>query len=146
MRNALTRVMCLLCLAVAAAVLFAALSDRTARAQTQGALANLTQNEAIRLLRMINTAELDIFNRTQSYAPLAQVLDKLGTPQGIKLVDSSMGTLRGYSVSVVVSADGKHYVSAIVPLTSGCGFSAFSRGEVAVIHLGTPLGCPAYQE
>lgn len=145
MNRSFSSLVCLVCVTVAA-ILLAGFSHGFGRVHSQVPAGNLSQNEAVRLLRMINTAELSIFNRSQSYAPLAQVLQEVGVPPDFRPVDSSLGTLRGYSISVIVSGDGKHYVSAIVPLTSGCGFSAFSRGEVAVVHVGVPLGCPAYQE
>lgn len=142
MKKTLRAFICLLCLAASGAAVLAGVAGRLARADGQGPAGNLTQDEAFRLLRTINTVEANIFSRTESYVPLAQILDELGTRPDIKLADSSMGTLKGYSVSVVVSADGKHYISAIVPVSSACGFSAFSRGEMAVIHVGTQLGCP----
>ncbi len=67
-----------------------------------------------------------------------------GLEQSIPVVvqDDTLGELRGYKLSVLVSGDGKRYHLALVPV-SECSVAFFSN-ESGLIYTGKTLGCPAF--
>ncbi|MGH9430863.1 MAG: hypothetical protein ACRD3T_04915 [Terriglobia bacterium] len=108
--------------------------------------ARASQAEAVGLVRTINTAELDPWFKTHAYVSLEELLQRRflrGTGNAFVLSDASSGGWKGYVVSVVASADGKHYLLGLAP-GSGCGFSVFSN-ESGVIYTGRALGCPPFE-
>jgi hypothetical protein len=106
----------------------------------------LSDNEALELLRAVNTAEVDVkLMAKQPYAPLEQLLQHrffVGKELGsnITKVDSNTGTKKGYEISVCVLGEGKRYIAAVVPVERGCRV-AFFTDESGVIYQGRALGC-----
>jgi hypothetical protein len=101
----------------------------------------LSENEAVELLRAVNTAEVDIkLMRKQPYAPLQQLLHHrpfVGTEvaSNIAIVDSTTGRKKGYQISVDVLGEGKRYTASIVPIERHCRV-AFFTDESGVIYKG----------
>jgi hypothetical protein len=58
----------------------------------------------------------------------------------IILKDSSTGTLKNYTVSVAVSADGQHYLTQLIG-SSSCPLTLFSN-ESGIIYTARGLECP----
>ena len=100
----------------------------------------LALEDAIRLLRVINTAEATAFVKTQSYQPLEKlVTDGYMSRIGGGFRDSSSATVKDHRLLLITSADGKHYSVSLVP-ESGCDTAAFSQ-DPGIIYTAKPLGC-----
>jgi hypothetical protein len=105
----------------------------------------LSDNEALELLRAVNTAQLDLRMARQPYAPLQKILQRrffVETEVGsdITTVDSNTGTKKGYEISVCVFGEGRRYIASVVPVERGCRV-AFFTDESGVIYQGRALGC-----
>jgi hypothetical protein len=106
----------------------------------------LSEREVFGLMRTINTAQAEaFFDSRHQYLSLDELVSRrhvnsseLWLP-ALSLRDSSAGTLKNYSVSVVVSTDGQHYVSEMIS-SSSCGLALFSN-ESGIIYTATALGC-----
>ena len=105
----------------------------------------LTDVDAVSLVRQFNTAEAELFgarNGSHRYMPLAKVLETPSLKSQIKvsvaISDETSGTVKNYSVSLIPSADGKHYMLSLAPM--GCG-PAFFSNETGVIYPGKAAGC-----
>ena len=82
----------------------------------------LSQSEALGLIRRINTIEAEMKLKGQSYGSLEGLLKEPRFQQrqfAIDVDDSSSGSLKNYKMSVVVSADGQHYQVSLRP-AQGC--------------------------
>lgn len=122
-----------------------------ARPHPQENADQLSEREALGLLRTINTTQVVFYNNTDprhfaSLKELSALIDEDSRTSGfnnpakdLQLVDSSTGKLKNYTVSVVASADGQHYISGLIS-SSGCA-SAFFSSERGVIYTATGLGC-----
>ena len=114
-----------------------------ARSIPQDSPNQLTPKEALALVRTLNSAEQTIKINESNYCALDVLLkraDWFPRQSEIVLSDNSSGTLKGYRLSVVVSADGKHYQLSLRP-PSGCGVAYFTS-DSGVIYEGKGLGCP----
>ena len=127
---------------IAAFCLLAATVTVFSKQEPESAPDSLSPREAVGMARRINTAQAEIFYRDKAYAHLEQLIPEMErrSQTGIVLTDSFSGKLKNYRLSVIASAEGKHYAAAVLP-QSACGASVFSD-EKAVIHVGDPLGCP----
>lgn len=99
--------------------------------------------DTLKLIRMLGTTEADAFSSEARYLSLERILQHRllrSSEHAIKLSDSTTGVVKDYQISIVVSADGKHFGIALVP-HSGCGPALFSD-ESALIYQGAVLGCP----
>lgn len=122
-----------------------------ARPHPQESADQLSERDAVGLLRTINTTQVVFYNNTDprhfaSLKELSVLIDENSRTLGfnnpakdLQLVDSSTGRLKNYTVSVVASADGQHYISGLIS-SSGCA-SAFFSSERGVIYTATGLGC-----
>ena len=102
----------------------------------------LAPKEALALVRTINSAEQTIKINESNYCALDVLLKKADwfpRQSEIALSDNSSGTLKGYKLSIVASADGKHYQLSLRP-ASGCGVAYFTS-ESGLIYEGKGLGC-----
>jgi len=118
------------------------------------AMDKLTWDQALELVRVINTAELEISlgwpaaasaaGTKHAYAPLADLLKHRYFLQPRALVpvqlDSTTGSVKNYKLSVVASADGRHYLVGLVPSQPEC-LPALFTNESGVIYRATALGC-----
>jgi hypothetical protein len=117
-----------------------------ARPHPQEKADELTEPEALGLMRTINTFQVAPFQGPRhQYVSLEELVAQrhekahellLST---VLLKDSSTGTLKNYTVSIVVSTDGQHYVLEMLS-SSSCGLALFSN-ESGIIYTGTGLGC-----
>ena len=103
---------------------------------------NLSEDQVFMLVRRINTAEVEFRIYSHTYAGMHELLHhRLLKNSGINPTDASTGTVGNYSVSVLVSQDGKHYSVALTPTCAiSCGFSLFSD-ESGVIFPAKAFGC-----
>lgn len=106
----------------------------------------LTADEVVGLVRQMNTTELNLYRGQQGkhqYASLAKMLESPDAKTGIKISvvakDETSGEANGYLISVIASADGRHYLLEAVP--KECG-EAFFSSEVGLIYPAKALGCP----
>lgn len=108
------------------------------------------RNEVLELVRAINTEEADFFAKSHQYASLhsvTQEIDKwISAPQknSLSLRDSTHAELSGYTISLLVSNDGKRYELGLTPKTSECSYAFFSN-EIGLIYEGKALGCPGQE-
>lgn len=115
---------------------------RVSQTSQQGDADQLTLQEAMGIVRTINTVQATLFSKTGAYVSLeklAQDPTLQRRPIVSSLTDATTGTLKTHTLSVIASADGRHYSVALVP-QSGCAFALFSR-DVAIIYPAKPLGC-----
>jgi len=108
----------------------------------RGPAGELSKAEASRLINAINQVEADVFSRTHAYVsleklPMARVA---ATQKALSASELASGALKDHKLRVIASADGSHYLLAIVPVPSGCGFSMFSD-ETANIYEAPQLDC-----
>lgn len=113
--------------------------------------AALTEREGLTLVRTINTAEVTYLMKTKSgFVSLDKLLassllggkGQPGYPNfgaEIQLADETSGTIRDYKLSVIASADGKHYSVDLAP-QKGCA-TAFFSNDAAIIFPAKALGC-----
>jgi hypothetical protein len=104
--------------------------------------AKLSADEAVALMRMINTAEAEASISSKSYVPLKQLLEARqfkGHQVLSQMTDDVAGLTKDYSLSIIASADGKHYQAKLVP-TNGCGVSFFTS-DPGIIYQAQALGC-----
>jgi hypothetical protein len=110
----------------------------------QGAGNQLSEEEALGLVRNVVTAELTIFMKNQAYVSLDELLQQPSfRPQAnVTKTDRSHGTVKDYRISVIASADGKHYSTELTPAEPhpGCP-AAFFSNERAILYKATALGC-----
>jgi hypothetical protein len=116
-----------------------------ARPHPQEKADELSEFQALAAMRMINT-----FQAVASQEPRHQYLslDELVSRRPlqnhelwlttVQLLDSSTGTLKNYTVSIVVSPDRQHYVAQLIG--SGCALALFSN-ESGIIYTARGLGC-----
>jgi hypothetical protein len=117
-----------------------------ARPHPQDKADELTEPEALGLMRMINTLQVAPFQGPRhQYVSLEELVAQphekahellLST---VLLKDNTTGTLKNYTVSIVVSAEGQHYIAEILS-SSSCGLALFSN-ESGIIYTATGLGC-----
>jgi hypothetical protein len=110
----------------------------------------LSEGEAVELLRAVNTAQLELRMAGRQYGQLEQLLQhrffagkELGS--NITKVDSDTGRKKGYEISVYVLGEGKRYSASVVPVERGCRV-AFFTDESGVIYKGRALGCAPPKE
>jgi hypothetical protein len=118
-----------------------------ARPYTQEKPDELSEPEALGLMRTINTFQVAPFQGPRhQYVSLEELVAQrherahellLST---VLLKDSSTGTLKNYTASIVVSADGQHYVAQLIS-SSSCASALFSN-ESGIIYTARGLGCP----
>ena len=111
---------------------------------------NLSQTQAIELIRLVNTTELDVFMRTHQYAPMDSLLDhKFMKGSGIQVDQPGLtsATYKNYSLLVTLSPDYMHYVAELIPTQASdataneaCATAVFSN-EKGIIYAGRALGC-----
>lgn len=131
-----------------------ALSALWPRPASQGTSEQLSDREAVSLVRTANTAEATFRARANAFANLDKLVEQgffqRPNPRSASyspsilptLVDATSGTVKDYKFSVVVSEDGNHYSISLMPTQpSGCRLSLFSN-EAGVIYRGWALGCP----
>jgi hypothetical protein len=108
----------------------------------RGPSGELNKEEASRLIDAINHVEADLFSRSHAYVSLEKLpLDHLTTMQkGFSASEIASGNLKDHRLRLIASADGKHYLLAILPVPSGCGFSMFSD-ETANLFEAPQLDC-----
>ncbi len=110
--------------------------------KNQASSDELLAADAVALMRTINTAEAEISITTHLYIPLNQLLETRffkGRQVLSNLNDDAVGTLKNYTLSVIASADGKHYQVKLVP-AKGCGVSFFTS-DPGIIYQAQAFGC-----
>jgi|SRR5271167_2607401 hypothetical protein len=127
--------------------LFGSIVDTVARPHPQDKADELPPWEAVGAMRTINTFQVAPFQGPRhQYVSLEELVAQrhekaheqwLST---VLLKDSSTGTLKNHTVSIVVSADGQHYVAQLISLSS-CGLAVFSN-ESGIIYTARGIGCP----
>ncbi|HKT11180.1 MAG TPA: hypothetical protein VJW77_05075 [Terriglobia bacterium] len=119
-------------------------------AAAQSRTSDLSEAQAVELIRLTNTTETDIFMRTHQYAPMDSLLDhKFMKGFGIQADQPGLtsATYRNYSLLVTLSPDYMHYVAELIPrqdsvatANEACATAVFSN-EKGVIYTGRALGC-----
>jgi hypothetical protein len=103
---------------------------------------SVSENQALGIIRVVNTVQASFFVKRGTYVAL-QELAQDGTFRGQatlqSMKDADSGTIGNYELTVVSSADGKHYSAALIPAT--CDVAVFSNDR-AVIYKAKALGCP----
>ena len=105
----------------------------------------LSEDEALGLVRNVVTGELTIFMKNQVYVSLDELLQhpSFRPKVNVTKTDRNYGTVKDYRISVVASADGKHYSAELTPAADphpGCP-AAFFSNEHATIYKAKALGC-----
>lgn len=128
-----------------------------AQANSQSGSNQLSEEEALKLVRVVVTAETELSLTKKAYVSLEELLQTRFFQKGagnafhflvkknpsqtqISLIDSTSASLNNYYLSVIASSDGNHYQVRLVP-ERGCDVALFSN-EAAVIYKGQGLGCP----
>lgn len=108
----------------------------------RGPSGELSKTEATRVIDAINHVEAHNFSKTHVYVSLEKLpLEHLATMQkAFSASDIASGSLKDHKLRLIASADGKHYLLAILPVPSGCAFSMFSD-ETANIFEAPQLDC-----
>ena len=119
-------------------------SGASGYADSQRAGTQLSENDALALVRAVNTVEATIFMKNHEYVPLKEVLEhpSFRPKQNVSRTDGTSARVQDYAVSVVASADGKHYGVELTPTDPhpGCRRAFFSN-EAAIIYIAKPTGC-----
>ncbi len=127
-----------------------------AQTNSQSASDQLSQEEALKLVRVIITAETELPLIKKPYVSLEELLQTRFFQKGIgstfqflekkswsqtqiNLIDSTSASLNNYYLSVIASVDGNHYQVRLAP-ERGCDVALFAN-EAAVIYKGKGLGC-----
>lgn len=133
-----TKVLCVLILVFGLGGAMTGLSSWT----QQGPSGPLSEAEAARLINAIDRTEADIFSHTHAYVSLEKLpVDRLAAGQKAFSASAiAKGALKDHKLRVIASADGSHYLLAVLPVPSGCGFSMFSD-ESGNIFQAPPLDC-----
>jgi hypothetical protein len=116
---------------------------RTSRGLTKEDASHLAPEGALRLMRVLGTAEAEAEGLQGSFVPLEQLLSHRsfqGHRSEFAVTDSTSARFKDYKLSVVVTGDGKHFHAALTP--NECGY-ALSADDSYVIYEGHALGCPA---
>ena len=118
------------------------LLSSAAQQPAQNSTQSLSEDQVVMLVRRINTAEVEFRVYSHAYAGMRDLLHHRSLKNsGIKLMDSSTGTVGNYRITVLVSQDGKHYSLALTPTFSGsCEFSLFSN-ESGIGYEAKAFGC-----
>lgn len=104
---------------------------------------SLPERDALTLVRAIATMEANILASDGRYGSLDRLLRERYLQNGqydIVPQDSFSGALKDCKLSVISSADGKHFRISLVS-ESDCGLALFSD-ENFKIYRGKLLGCP----
>jgi hypothetical protein len=122
-----------------ALLLLGGLTLRAAQTESSDA-SQLSQRQALGLVRTFNTAQVTLKMNGGKYGSLADLLKvKYLAREQFAVADDFTAGVKNYNLSVVVSADGQHYQVSLRP-QSGCGYALFSS-DAAVIYEGDGLGC-----
>jgi hypothetical protein len=127
--------------------LFGSIVATVARPHPQEKADELPPWQAVGAMRTINTFQVAPFQGPRhQYVSLEELVAQrheqahelwLST---VLLKDSSTGTLKNYTVSIIVSADGQHYAAQLIS-SSSCGLAVFSN-ESGIIYTARGIGCP----
>lgn len=116
-----------------------------ATSSTRPADQQLADIDAVTLVRQLNTAEAELFgskNGSHRYATLAKLLETPTLKGRVKVAvavsDETSGTVRNYTVSLITSPEGSHYMLGLAP--KGCE-PAFFSNETGIIYPGKAAGC-----
>lgn len=123
---------------------FAALHSQATQTSPSTSAEQLTQEEALRWVRNINTAQVQPFVQEKSYLSLDGLFTRGALPRLAALATLTTpisATVKNYNLVVSPSTDGKRYHLSLVP-KSGCE-PAFFSNESGIIFVGKALGCPA---
>ena len=103
--------------------------------------AELTERDAVRVLRMVNTAQAKLGSGgSRQYGTLAELLDVETTLRSmVSDITATVATVPGYRLSLVRSSDGRAYHAALLPVRS-CAPMFFTTQD-GVIYQGRGLGC-----
>ena len=125
----------LLAIVALAGLMAVALSAR------QDVTATLTPQEGIRLMRAVNTTEVQIKSGTGAYGALADVIAHRTFSPGSAGAPALQGTdvalVQSYRLVLVRSANGEHYQAAMTPASGGG--TAWFTDERGMIFLGQSL-------
>ncbi len=123
---------------------FVTLHSQTAQTGPSTQAEQLTQEDALRLVRSINTAQVQPFVQEKRYLSLEELLSRGGLPRLTALATLTTpvsSAVKDYNLVIFPSTDGKRYHLSLVP-KSGCE-PAFFSSESGIIFVGKALGCPA---
>ena len=114
-------------------------------AYSQASRDQLSEKEAFRLVRTINTVEATAFLQNHRYIPFQEVVqDKIfqGRQEqfNIENPDATSGTIKNYTVSILASSDGKHYAVQLSSAEQGCHPALFSN-DSAIIYTAKAIDC-----
>jgi hypothetical protein len=104
--------------------------------------AKLSRAEALSLTRTLGTMEATAQAQVGSFLSLEQLFQPAQFKKlkdQVTLTDSCSGTVKDYKISVVVSADGKHFRVSLKS-TEHCNGSFFVD-ESFIIYEGNAIGC-----
>jgi hypothetical protein len=123
------------------AVLALVVSSQTA-AQSE----EISEAQALSVVRALNTKELEFFIKEHAYVPLERAAQNVRLQDSsigsIVLTDQTSGRIRNYTASLLTSADQKHYRLSLIAESPGCS-TAFFTDESGVIYLGKVIDCTA---
>ena len=102
----------------------------------------LSEDQAVGLMRTINTAQMGWFSRHQTFANLSDLEQDKLLSECEEILNSTgidSASVEGYELKVLVPFDGRHYSTSLTP-AHGCGVAMFSTDQ-GVIFRATALGC-----
>jgi len=103
----------------------------------------LSESEAIEVLRIVNTAQLDLKMTKGRYGGLEELTSHrafAGRLLRPTLVGSDRATMKNYEVFLFLLPEGERYNVSLLPAQGGCQ-AAFFTGDSGVIYKGLALGC-----
>jgi hypothetical protein len=109
---------------------------------SQGTPTQLSQTEALSLVRALSTTQAEKKVTDHTFASLEKLSQHRALQrrlEGSNLLDAHSASIKDYILSVVTSADGQHFQLSLAP-KSGCGYSLFTN-ESFVIYEAKALGC-----
>ncbi len=111
-----------------------------APSRSQKNIDQLLERDAMALMRLIGTSEATAaLSPARQFLPLDELLAQQHQLSNIHLKDGSTGTVKNYQISVMVSADRRHYAAQLTS-ESNCDFAVFSNDD-AIIYTAAAFGC-----
>ena len=122
-----------------------------AQAPTDESSAVMSAQEAVWLARAISTSEFELSATRNGFVSLDKLMEHRNVlmeernmqslKEYVKLTDATSGTAKGWRLSVIAAADGKHFHLALIP-DQPCQTALFSN-ESGLIYTGKAGGCAA---
>lgn len=123
-------------------VILSGITILVAGTNPQGDTTQLSSVEAVKLMRLINTAEGEFVLKGQTYVSLDKLLQQrslMSFRPVIAMADGTSGRIKDHYLVVAASEDGRHYQVTLVPGKS-CDTAMFSN-ESGLVYQGKAMGC-----